>query len=124
MSCVAEKRVAAARRILAERDVPIVALTGRSRKLGEEAIKAGASSCVLKPFMKEEVVSALLDAIATHAATAPSASSSDTSPAEMSVRAESLDTLKKLAIASGSHGPWGIELQRQARQARRWSRIQ
>jgi CheY-like chemotaxis protein len=56
--------VEATRRILAERDVAIVALTGRSRGLAEEALEAGASSYVLKPFVPEEVVGAVLDAIA------------------------------------------------------------
>ena len=59
--------VEATRQILAERVVPIVALTGRSRGLAEEAVEAGASSYVLKPFHPEEVVGALLDAIATGA---------------------------------------------------------
>ena len=36
--------VEATRRILAERDVPIVALTGRSRGLAEEAMAVGATS--------------------------------------------------------------------------------
>ena len=56
--------VEATRRILAERDVPIVALTGRSQDLAEEAIEAGASAYVLKPFEPEEVVGAVLHAIA------------------------------------------------------------
>ncbi len=59
--------VEATRQILSERAVPIVALTGRSRGLAEEAVEAGALSYVLKPFVPEEVVGALLDAIATHA---------------------------------------------------------
>ena len=58
--------VEAARQILSERVVPIVALTGHSRVLAEEAVEAGASSYVLKPFVPEEVVGALLDAIAIH----------------------------------------------------------
>jgi CheY-like chemotaxis protein len=56
--------VEAARQILAERDVAIVALTGRSRELAREAVEAGATSYVLKPFVPEEVVGALHDAIA------------------------------------------------------------
>ena len=54
------------RQILSERSVPIVALTGRSRGLAEEAIEAGAASYVLKPFHPEEVVGALLTAISEH----------------------------------------------------------
>ena len=52
------------RRILAERVVPIVALTGRSVAMANRAVEAGATSFVLKPFLPEEVVGALLDAIA------------------------------------------------------------
>lgn len=56
------------RRILSERDVPIVALTGVSRRLAERAVDAGAAAYVLKPFAEEEIVGALLDAIARHEA--------------------------------------------------------
>ena len=52
------------RRILAERVVPIVALTGRSMDLAHRAVEAGAISFVLKPFVPEEIVGALLDALA------------------------------------------------------------
>ncbi|RDI74563.1 Response regulator receiver domain [Gaiella occulta] len=55
--------VEATRRILAERDVPIVALTGRSRDLAEEAVEAGATSVVRKPFEEGAVVRALCDAV-------------------------------------------------------------
>jgi Chemotaxis response regulator containing a CheY-like receiver domain and a methylesterase domain len=58
--------IEATRRILAERDVPIVALTGRSRGLAEEAMAVGATSYVMKPFVQEEVVGALLDALVIH----------------------------------------------------------
>jgi CheY-like chemotaxis protein len=59
--------VEATRRILAERDVPIVALTGRSRELAQQAVEAGAASYVLKPFHPDEVVEAIHDALATRA---------------------------------------------------------
>jgi CheY-like chemotaxis protein len=52
------------RRILAAQVVPIVALTGRSMDLAHRAVEAGATSFVLKPFHPEEVVGALLDALA------------------------------------------------------------
>jgi len=55
--------VEATRRILAERDVPIVALTGRSCDLAEEAVEAGATSVVRKPFEEGAVVRALHDAV-------------------------------------------------------------
>ena len=48
---------------MAERDVPIVALTGHSRSLAEKALEAGATSYVLKPFGKGEVVHAVQEAI-------------------------------------------------------------
>jgi len=56
--------VEATRQIVAERDVPIVALTGRSRQLAERALEAGARSYVLKPFAPGELVGALVDALA------------------------------------------------------------
>lgn len=59
--------VGATRRILAERDVPIVALTGRSRAVADEAIVAGASAVVMKPFAGDDVVQALHGAIMARA---------------------------------------------------------
>ena len=59
--------IEATRRILAERDVPIVALTGRSHDLAEQAVREGATSYLQKPFSHADVVSALLDALAIHA---------------------------------------------------------
>jgi two-component system, response regulator PdtaR len=58
--------IGASRRILAERRVPIVALTGRSRDLAEEAIEAGASSAVRKPFSSDELVGAVTQALVSH----------------------------------------------------------
>jgi CheY-like chemotaxis protein len=55
--------VEATRRILAHRDVPIVALTGRSGALVEEAMDAGVTSVVRKPFVDGAVVHALQDAV-------------------------------------------------------------
>jgi response regulator NasT len=63
----------AARRIRDERDVPIVALTGyRQGGLIEQAMAAGATTYVLKPFAEHQVVGALRDALDTHAARAES----------------------------------------------------
>jgi response regulator NasT len=60
--------VQATRRILGERAVPIVALTGHSdRQALEEAADAGASGYVLKPFSEEQLVTTLRDAISDHA---------------------------------------------------------
>ncbi len=57
--------VEATRRILGERDVPIVALTGHSREdFVERAVGAGAAGYVLKPFSEDQLVGALRDALA------------------------------------------------------------
>jgi response regulator NasT len=56
--------IEAARRILSERDVPIVALTGYGDDLGAQALEAGARSYVRKPFAAAEVVDAVWDALA------------------------------------------------------------
>jgi response regulator NasT len=58
--------VDAARLIRGERDVPIVALTGY-RGFAEEAIAAGAVSCVLKPFAERELLDSVSAALAAHA---------------------------------------------------------
>ena len=58
--------VDAARLIRGERDVPIVALTGY-RGFAEQALAAGASSYVLKPFGEQELVDAVNAALAAHA---------------------------------------------------------
>ena len=58
--------IQAARQILAERSVPIVAVTGRSTRLVEQALGAGAASYLLKPFATEQLVEAVNDALAVH----------------------------------------------------------
>ena len=55
--------VEATRRILAHRDVPIVALTGLSGTLVDEAMDAGVTCVVRKPFADGAVVHALQDAV-------------------------------------------------------------
>jgi CheY-like chemotaxis protein len=55
--------VDATRLILADRDVPIVALTGGSGALVDEAMEAGVTSVVRKPFAEGAVVHALQDAV-------------------------------------------------------------
>ena len=61
--------VEATRRILDERDVPIVALTGHSggERL-ERAIEAGAVAHVLKPFHDAQLVDTITDALSDHGA--------------------------------------------------------
>jgi response regulator NasT len=56
--------VEATRRILSERDVPIVALTGHQAGLAERAIEAGAVAHVLKPFHEAQLVGAIEGALA------------------------------------------------------------
>ncbi len=105
--------VEAARRILAERDVPIVALTGRSRRLVEQAVEAGAVSYVAKPFHEDEVVGALLDALATHRR-------GDRSPE----RDESLRTIEGLLGLLGYAADWAVELEERAwRSGHAWRRV-
>jgi CheY-like chemotaxis protein len=101
--------VEATRRILAERDVPIVALTGRSQDLAEEAIEAGASAYVLKPFEPEEVVGAVLDAIAVRADPLRGA------------REESRRAIAEILGHLGYTEDWAVELEERAfRSGRLW----
>jgi CheY-like chemotaxis protein len=92
-----------ARRILAERDVPIVALTGRSRRLAQEALDAGAHSYVLKPFVEEEVVGKLIDALASHE-----------SLGVRTAREESRGALGHMLELLGYPVEWAIDLEQQA----------
>ena len=96
--------VEATRQILAERDVPIVALTGRSRGLAEEAVEAGATSYVLKPFHAEEVVGAVLDALAERRE----------ARAVRVARAESKQALADLLGLLGYPEDWAVELESRA----------
>ena len=91
------------RRILAERSVPIVAFTGRSRDVAERAVEAGVTSFVLKPCADGEIVQALRDAITTHATAALSAA-----------REESRRALTELAGMFGYPEGWGAELEARA----------
>ncbi len=95
--------VEAARRILAERDVPIVALTGRSRRLAEEAVDAGARSYILKPYVEAEVVAKLLDALAEHE-----------SRGVLLAREQSREALAQVLSLLGYPKEWAVDLERQA----------
>jgi CheY-like chemotaxis protein len=56
--------VEAARRILHERDVPIVALTGHSNsEVLDRAVEAGATGYVLKPFSARQLVGTLREVL-------------------------------------------------------------
>jgi response regulator NasT len=105
--------VEAARRILAERDVPIVALTGRSRAFVERAVEAGAVSYVAKPFHEEEVVGALHDALATHHGARRTLE-----------RETSRDAIQDLLGLLGYPADWADELEERAwRAGRAWRRV-
>jgi CheY-like chemotaxis protein len=96
--------IEATRRILAERDVPIVALTGRSRGLAEQAVEAGASSYVLKPFHPEEVVGALLTALAGRAEAG----------VVLGAREESRQAIERMLSLLGYSEEWAIVLEERA----------
>jgi CheY-like chemotaxis protein len=87
------------RRILAERVVPIVALTGRSMDLAHQAVEAGALSFVLKPFVPEEIVGALLDALALQEG------------AIRAARRESRRVLAEILGLLGHSEDWAVELE-------------
>ena len=57
--------VEATRQILRERDVPIIALTGRSTSLAMEAMEAGAVTFLRKPFVERELVDTVTTALAS-----------------------------------------------------------
>jgi AmiR/NasT family two-component response regulator len=60
--------IEAARRITAERPVPIVMLTAYSdRRFVERAVAAGVFTYLVKPFREEDVVPAIRAAVARHA---------------------------------------------------------
>jgi two-component system, response regulator PdtaR len=95
--------VEAALRIREERDVPIVALTGYSEMLVERALEAGATGYVRKPFAGDEVVTALKDAIRTHAERSVAAT-----------RDESRRALVRLTELLGYSEELAVELERRA----------
>jgi CheY-like chemotaxis protein len=90
-------------RILAERSVPIVALTGRSRSLAEDALEAGATSYVLKPFSGADVVTAVRDALAGRRGL-------DVREA----RSESRRSIAAILELCGYPPEWAVELERRA----------
>ena len=91
------------RQILAERRVPIVALTGRSRQLAEQALEAGATSYLLKPFATAQVVDAVSDALTEH-----------WERTERELRAESLRSLEMLLGLMGYPTEWAVELEQRS----------
>ena len=96
--------IQAARQILARRgSVPIVAVTGRSTRLVEQALGAGAASYLLKPFATEQLVEAVNDALAVHR-----------TRTERLLRTESLRSLESLVRLVGYPPEWAVELERRA----------
>ncbi len=91
--------VEATRRILDEREVPIVALTGFGTEAGgiaERAVEAGATSVVQKPFADHAVVGAVNDALAGHTAR---------------IRERSREALAELVGLLGYSEEWAVELE-------------
>jgi CheY-like chemotaxis protein len=102
--------VAAARQILGEREVPIVALTGRSRMSAAEAIDAGAVTCLRKPFVVRELVETVTTTVST----------SDDSGVG-SARETSRAAIAELCGLLGYPDTWAEELERRAyRSGRLW----
>jgi response regulator NasT len=91
--------VEATRQILHERNVPIIALTGRSTSLAEEAIDAGAVSWLRKPFVERELVDSVTSALASHLQMA---------------RDQSRATLATVLELTGYPVEWADELERKA----------
>ena len=96
------------RQILLERDVPIIALTGRSESDAMEAMEAGAVTFLRKPFVERELVDTVTTALATHL---------------QKVRDESRASLAAILELVGYPVEWADELERQAYDAGRvWKR--
>lgn len=91
--------IEATRRILGERDVPIIALTGRSTSMAMEAIEAGAVTWLRKPFVERELVDTVTTALATHLQKA---------------RDESRATLETILELVGYPAGWAEDLERRA----------
>lgn len=94
--------IEASYRILAEQRVPIVALTGRSQRLAEQAVAAGASSYVLKPFLTSDLVDALIRALAAHRER----------ELELELRIESLQSLEAVVGVPASPAEPAVEVER------------
>jgi CheY-like chemotaxis protein len=102
--------IAATRQILREREVPIVALTGRSRMDAAEALDAGAVSCLRKPFVVSELVETVTTTVST----------SDDSGVR-NARATSRAAIAEVCSLLGYPGEWADELERRAyRSGRLW----
>ncbi len=100
--------VEATRQILHERDVPIIALTGRSTSLAMEAIDAGAVTFLRKPFAERELIDSVTNAHASHV---------------RKLRDESRAALVAILELVGYPETWADDLERRAYDAGRlWKR--
>jgi CheY-like chemotaxis protein len=100
--------VEATRRILSERNVPIIALTGRSTALALEAVEAGAVTFLRKPFVEQELVDTVTNAVDAH---------------RRAAREESRSTLAEVLELVGYPESWAEELERRAWEAGKlWKR--
>jgi response regulator NasT len=103
--------VEAARRILVERTVPIVAVTGRFGSEATRALDAGVAAFVTKPFSSRALVDAVTEALRS----AP--------PTTADLRAASRDALAELSRLMGYPAEWGDVLEERAwAQGRVWRR--
>jgi DNA-binding response OmpR family regulator len=91
--------VEATRQILSERDVPIIALTGRSTELGLEAVDAGAVTVIRKPFVEQELLDTVRTALDTHRDAA---------------RTESRLAIAAILELVGYPETWAVELEQRA----------
>jgi DNA-binding response OmpR family regulator len=96
--------VEATRQILSERDVPIIALTGRSTSHAMEALEAGAVTFLRKPFVERELIDTVTNAHTTHV---------------QKLRDESRAALETLLELVGYRAEWANDLERRAYDAGR-----
>jgi DNA-binding response OmpR family regulator len=97
------------RQILSERDVPIIALTGRSTSHAMEAMEAGAVTVLRKPFVEHELVDTVTTVLADHL---------------QKMRDESRAALGTLLELVGYPETWAEQLERSAyEQGRVWRQV-
>ena len=97
-----------ARRILAERPMPIVMVTAHAdRALVERALAAGAFSYLSKPFRAVDVVAALRAALLRHAELLEARRA-------LGRRVDSADKPVELAVSSPAGHVWPLRLERRA----------
>ena len=91
--------VEATRQILSERDVPIIALTGRSTELALEAVEAGAVTYLRKPFAESELVDTVTTVFDNH---------------RRAARTESRSAIAEVLELVGYPADWADDLERRA----------